>query len=356
MTKLKVLSITIGLAIVLSFSLLLYYKINNKKEFLKEKGFVRKFLYDRDVSLKFKVDLKEDDYKCLGYAKKRIFLYGHRNRTLVILSDSMPLYENLIVSFDTLLKKQIEISNTYLDTLMNKVYFFSNTERSIYEYDFHSRKITNVLKLNLPFQNGFKTNTQEYILTQQVGKELKFSFYSYRLNNQLSELRATGKESNLQLKNMIDDGRLIQANQNYLVYVSYFKNPVFLLDSNLKVVAKFKTIDTISVGPSVVFIGANGTGTLKYTSALRITNQNFIVSSGTLFVNSLVKGENENNKDFKNNNVIDTYNLNEYVNYVGSYYFPKLENMQITDFYILDNKLFFIYPETIILYETSNNL
>ncbi|XVJ64745.1 MAG: hypothetical protein HEQ40_00700 [Lacibacter sp.] len=352
--KFKMLLIAIIIATALVAAMFLYFTLNKKKSFLKENGFVRTPLYPKEINLQFKVELKEDEYKFLGYYKKKIFFFGQKSNTLLSLSDSMPLYENTILKLDSVINKKLEISNVYFDTLTNKIYIFSNTDRRVYEYNLQNQKLSNIIKVLSPFTKGIKMNSNEFIFNQQYGKEIKFSFYGYSLNENTKTLESNGKQSNLVLRNMVDDGDLLKLNNENSIYISYYKNPFYLLDSNLTIVDRFKLIDTITTGPSVLFSGSNGTGTLKYTSPLRIANPNFCISNNKLFVHSLVKAENENTEELKNNNIIDVYNIKEKGKYVGTYYLPKIEEKQITDFYIVGKKVFFIYQTNLLVYEKND--
>lgn len=352
--KLKTLLIAFTTATILVIAMFFYFKLNKNKSFLKENGFIRTTLYPKEISLRFKVDLKEDEYKFLGYYKNQIFFFGQLSNTLLSLADSLPLYENTILKLDSIINKKLDVSNVYLDTSIDKIYIFSNADMSVYEYDLQNRKVSNTIKILSPFAWGIKRKANEFILNQQYGKKLKFSFYGYSLNDNTKTLVSNGKESNLILRNMIDDGDLLNFDNNNLVYISYYKNPLYLLDSNLKIINTFKLIDTVSSGPSVVFIGSNGTGTLKYTSPLRITNPNFCVSNDNLFVHSLVKAENETDEEFKNNNIIDVYKIKEQGKYAGTYYLPKIKEKQITDFYVAGQKAIFIYQNVLLVYEKND--
>jgi hypothetical protein len=326
---------------------------STKTLFLKNKGFKRNLLYPLTIELIEKINLNTDEYKILGYDENKIILFGQSNKTLLSISSDIPVNENKTITIDSIIKKKIEINNVTYDSISNEVIIFSSLEGKIYKYNIKNNKLTNSININMPFSKGLIIDSEKYILTQQYRKEIKFTFNGFTYDSMFKKLEKNGLESNLILNNMVDDGELLKNNDNFL-FISYYKNSVYLISPSLKSLFKFNLIDTVNVGPLVSFSGTNGTGILKYTSPLRICNPHFCTYNLNLYVHSLVIADNDIDKEFKKNNIIDVYDLKNQGKYIGTYSLPKLDNKELKDFLIYGKKIFFVYENKLLIYEKND--
>lgn len=144
------------------------------------------------------------------------------------------------------------------------------------------------------------------------------------------------------------DGQLsYDASTGLLLYVSFYSNQVFCLDTNLQLLYAGRTIDTVS-RPQVE-IGSAG-NTVTASSPARVINSRSKVAEGRLYVVSKLKADNEDIEDFRNNAIIDTYDTPT-GNYMGSFYLPYYKREKFTDFSVVRDKLVVVYKTHVAVYQ-----
>ncbi|GAA4436390.1 hypothetical protein GCM10023091_14230 [Ravibacter arvi] len=132
------------------------------------------------------------------------------------------------------------------------------------------------------------------------------------------------------------DGKLIfNKSSNTLVYLYHHRNQYFLIDTTLRLLKRFHTIDTTSIAQIRVTKGEAG-NTRYLSSPPAPVNQLGKVWQNFLLVNSAVIAENENRNQFKHAAVIDVYDLTE-GNYLFSFYLKGPTESKMTDFAITDS-------------------
>lgn len=139
---------------------------------------------------------------------------------------------------------------------------------------------------------------------------------------------------------------------NKLVYVYFYKNKFICLDTNLHLYYAAHTIDTNKTN-------AIQPGTYRETKYSRTTNSSPIrtinkensVFDGLLFNNSRLQADNENSYDFKSNDVIDIYSIEDGA-YKGSFYIPLYKDEHLQRFKIGENILVVLYHHALVSYRT----
>jgi len=112
-----------------------------------------------------------------------------------------------------------------------------------------------------------------------------------------------------------------------VVYLYYYRNQFICMDSNLDVLYRGHTIDTVShANIKIGLISSEHTMTLA--SPPLIVNRRSCASNGWLFVNSELIAKNEDRKDFNGNSVIDIYSLKD-GRYKYSFYLPKYHGVKV---------------------------
>jgi hypothetical protein len=155
---------------------------------------------------------------------------------------------------------------------------------------------------------------------------------------------------------MIDDGNLNISSDNRIVYNSFYKNSFYVLDSNLKSIYNGKFIDTITKGPAVNYIGDENNGRLQYSTPIRMCNPSSKIRNNILLVHSQVIANNDVNDQIKKNMILDCYKINERGKYIGSFYVPISDNRHLIDFFIVNDKIFLLYSNTLLIYDFQVNI
>jgi hypothetical protein len=132
-----------------------------------------------------------------------------------------------------------------------------------------------------------------------------------------------------------------------LVYTYSYRNQFLVLDTNLHVILKGKTIDTTSVARIAV---KEMDGKITMSKPPFIVNQDIAVSGKYLFVNSRLVARNESLKDADNNSVIDVYNILD-GSYRFSFYIKNIDGARMRTFIVQDLSVFAIFPQRISRYD-----
>jgi hypothetical protein len=175
----------------------------------------------------------------------------------------------------------------------------------------------------------FSDRLKRNILAKQVSGSRSLRLAPEVLEKQLDGLFCT-------------DGMLYyERNPARLVYTYFYRNQFICLDTNLKVLNRYHTIDTIShVQIAVSDLQSKGTSTI---SAPPVTvNRKSCIAGDRLYVNSGLLANNEDKKDFDRWSVIDVYSLTN-GKYEFSFYLPDYRDKKMRSFRIFDHMLVALY-------------
>lgn len=149
------------------------------------------------------------------------------------------------------------------------------------------------------------------------------------------------------------DGQFISDSQgNEFVYVHYYKNEYLVVDAELNLKHKFKTIDTISK-PQIQIKSSNGKHQM---SAPPLTvNKNSILYREVMFNESNLKGRHESTDLWENAIIIDMYSTVEQ-NYLGSFFIEHRGTNKVTQMMATDRNLFVLSGNEIIKYRFAQSV
>jgi hypothetical protein len=150
--------------------------------------------------------------------------------------------------------------------------------------------------------------------------------------------------------NFPTDGMLYYDSTTHLACYTYFyQNGFICMDTNLNLLVKARTIDTITKREvQVAHVGKSYT--MKQPP--QFVNYLGAVSAGKLYLQSKLKADNEFPLDFQENTVVDVYNLLN-GNYMASFYIPYLNGKKPSQFQVIDKKLYAIYGKTVVLHDLT---
>jgi hypothetical protein len=136
-----------------------------------------------------------------------------------------------------------------------------------------------------------------------------------------------------------------------LVYVYFYKNQFICLDTNLTVLYKGETIDTIK-HPKIREAKIESDQIVTLSSPPGLVNKYSSINSDWIFVNSLLRANNEENQLFGRSSVIDVYSLHN-GKYKFSFYIPDHNGTKITNFRVFDKKLVALYNHYVGLFDLN---
>ena len=130
---------------------------------------------------------------------------------------------------------------------------------------------------------------------------------------------------------------------SHLVYVYSYRNQFILLDTNLNIIYKGRTIDTVSRAQiKVSELKSGKEKKFVLSSPPLIVNKKSCISNNLLFIQSGLIANNENRNSFYRKSVIDIYNLRN-GQYKFSFYLPEYKNKKVSDFIVHDGVLIALY-------------
>ncbi|MCW3464111.1 hypothetical protein [Chitinophaga nivalis] len=149
------------------------------------------------------------------------------------------------------------------------------------------------------------------------------------------------------------DGELLYDTKNgLLIYTSFYSNRILCMDTSINIKYKGKTIDQTNTFQAQ-------SGELKYktgkttiqtnSSPSRLINLASVLNNGKLYILSLLKADNQTEKEFNRNDILDVYET-----ITGKYKYsikiPFYKRQKILYFDIKDNFLVAVYREYIVTY------
>ncbi|WP_133998681.1 hypothetical protein [Dinghuibacter silviterrae] len=145
----------------------------------------------------------------------------------------------------------------------------------------------------------------------------------------------------------MEDGLLnYSSNTHQFVFTEFFSGAIHLLDTNLRSDWTIHTVDTISENMTKSGFVQTGQGKDVFTSLSPRYQVNNLstVSRDSIFVESMIKGDNQTNRDFMDNYTIDVYSIKDR-KYLCSFYIPKRKHKYLLDFKVVGNAVYVLYTD-----------
>lgn len=335
-TLLSIFSITF-ITIAILLTLLLSTKMPNDQN----NGFTRKWL-TTELKVLQKTSVSSELSTINGVSNSNIYLTGSNPRAILMLNKNFQKKDTFHLEFkapeNLLAPNTLTVDSPWL-------YLHINNLKTIIFGQFPDQKITLT-----------QLNTEIFIRSVQISpSSLIIRVFDPNVQKQVFQKidNTTGnvvKES-LLIQDQSDagfstDGLLkYDIASNKIMYVEFFKNRLFCLDTNLNLIYKGHTIDTTFTNSVQVASKETGKGTASIlpASARNIVNKNCFVNNRLLFVISALKADNERTNVFNQNTSIDVYQVED-GNYVGSFLVPHINNLTAKSITASNNTLFALYP------------
>lgn len=202
------------------------------------------------------------------------------------------------------------------------------------------------------FVRGFAFGDGQYLFKgfDKIGGSFRMPFILWNpaTNAQVRKINpfATSAAQGLE-----SDGRIgFDTATGQIVFVQFYRNGILTMDTDFHLGPSIRTIDTVLHGRT-----ADGSyqedGAEKFTNSTPqfFVNWNTDVYDGMVYINSLLRGDNENRGDFETYSDLDAYNLRTR-RYEYTLKVPRLNNRKLISFKIADGRLVACYPGGIVTY------
>ncbi|NRF37586.1 hypothetical protein [Pedobacter foliorum] len=148
------------------------------------------------------------------------------------------------------------------------------------------------------------------------------------------------------------DGEIVKVQgSSKMIYVYYYRNQFLCTDSNLNLLYKGKTIDTISRAQiKVAKIASTGETTMA-APPLHV-NKRACANEKYLFVQSSLRANNETEYMIKDVSMIDVYAVAD-GKYQFSFYLPDFRGFKVRDFKVYGQSLYALYDHYLYKYQLN---
>jgi hypothetical protein len=138
---------------------------------------------------------------------------------------------------------------------------------------------------------------------------------------------------------------------NLLTYVYFYENRFICMDTNLNLIYRAFTIDTTLIVKPKGGKVQQDDSTMTYTNTTPSRTINFqnCTFNGHLYINSLRKSASESTFNFKNNSVIDIYDIED-GRYLGSFYIPDYNEEKLKRFKVFGDWMIVLTKNKIMKY------
>jgi hypothetical protein len=132
-----------------------------------------------------------------------------------------------------------------------------------------------------------------------------------------------------------------------LIYIYYYRNEFICMDTNLNVIYRNRTIDTISRAHIKIDKVVDRNIVTASVIPILTVNKKCCINKKYLFVNSGMIADNEDKSAFNNQSVVDAYSLSDGA-YKFSFYLPEINHFKVNNFQVYDSTLVAIYDHYLV--------
>lgn len=305
-----------------------------------ENGFTRYLLNDK-VKLLNKKYIEVPLTHISGISSEHIFFGTTNPQGIIMLSKDLADIDTLV--FNTRQSPNI-MSSYFIRVDSPKVKLYANNLGAVLYGELNKRRI-DTLRLGVRlFTRAIQVSPSDFVVRTFNDSNTKQVFK--RIN---SLTRQTTKEAAI-IEEQSDlgfstDGQLLfDSISKCLLYVQYFQNRFYCVDTNLNLLYKGRTIDTnfSNSTQTKIIQTSEMEGNITPTKARILVNKSSYLNNKFLFIISALKADNEKLSNFNKQTVIDIYEIKS-GKYIGSFYIPKIDNKPVKFICISNNLLVALY-------------
>lgn len=192
------------------------------------------------------------------------------------------------------------------------------------------------------------------ILIEENGPKMKLIKVNYKPGRVAQEFKVEKQKDCF----LCADGMLrYDQEKSRLFYMYYYSGEILCLDTNLNLLYRSKTIDTVKIA-DVKMSKVNKKDMKTEVSQAKppkMVNKNFIIYSGCLYVLSVLKADNEAKSMLSRSQVVDVYTA-ENGKYLYSFYIPKYQGKRLQDFRIKGDLIYGIFDSYLAVYKLPRQM
>lgn len=337
-------------AIILSSVAVLFLYLSSEKIMHSENPFIRRYP-PHPAEFSNAIDLKFNSYYFAGFSNNKIYLGNYSTPSQVLaLNNNLEHQQINTIQFDP---KKIPFKVVSVHVSGSYFYLLDGSVPKVFRGYTKNWTITKDLKGIPYFTKAIPTDSSTIAFRFNKGKKL----------TNIIGIFSSGTEPEIQYKSNLlkpqtdgifdTDGTLLFSEKlQKIVYLYYYRNEFIVADKNGKLSYTGNTIDTIKHAKIKVTALKNGRE-YAISSPPFVANPHAAVYQNLLFVHSVVKGKNENEKLWEKSFIIDVYDINKNI-YLFSFPIYHTGNQKLASLIVNATHIYAIIGNDLVVYELKN--
>ncbi|AUP78713.1 hypothetical protein C1H87_08330 [Flavivirga eckloniae] len=295
-----------------------------------------------------KLDLESNRYYIAGAAEDKIYL-GHPSSplSLTVVDSALQKKQIIRLSID---QDSLLIRNPQLRVIPPYFFLMDGTVPYILRGNTKDWKAYSISETIPYFTDVQAIDSISLAVSAMSSKTRELALGTIHLSDSAT-ITLSHKLLQKQVDGIFDvDGKLLYNRQRkQLIYTYFYRNQYIVVNDNLQLQLRGKTIDSISQAQIKVIT----TKKEKKLAPSLMVNRYSATSGDHLFINSQILGRKEHLVSWKKSTTIDVYNI-EKKKYKFSFYVKDIGENKLKAFYMLDNKLIGLIGNNIISYQLND--
>lgn len=318
---------------------------SSRHQFETKHGFNRTFLPGVQPQLIKKIPVQSPLY-IAGINNGNIYFHTDDPHTIVYTDTALNTVKTLSLPIDTSVSRYLPNGfSTYVR--YPEVFIFAYNLAAILIYNLESGEDT-VVPTPSNYNNAVQISDAVFMLKYFTGDSTDQSFCKLNITT-----KQVTKNSQL-TGDLSSGGTLLYNEQNAsCYYVHHYNNRITIFDTTFNSVRSAHTIDTFTQS-QIQYLSRNKTGSndmlYKPKGSRMLINYLSQLHAERIYINSLIKADNETLLTDKPETAIDVYNANT-DKYIESFYLPVPRNQHLKSFRIFNRNILATYTNHIALYE-----
>jgi len=336
-------------------SALLIYISRSVSEGNVNNGFSRKFITPT-ITLKSVIILPNKSFAFLGTLNKKIILFNYADKIhLFPLNATLSKLDTTTIKFPT--GFYMNGLNVYKD-IQAPLLFLGNAYGDV---AVSNGSTTIPYKIKGVHFDNFKAISDRTLIVRarhNYGSQKNRSLARLSLADSV-RLKKDYPFPNVKDALFTNDGWLQYDKKNArILYMYYYKGEFLTLDTNLNLLYKGKTVDTVRTANITTGVVTTKTKngfnkSITQTTPPKVVNAYMTTYNNLVYVISRLKADNETKSEFAKNQVIDVYDLRS-GKYLYSFYIRRYIGNKLNQFLIEDNRLIAIFETFLVSYNFSS--
>lgn len=278
--------------------------------------------------------------KICGATLSHLFFTVPNPQGVIVMDTGLYRQDTLLYGL-LLTPQKTGANNTFVDS--PDIYFFANNIPALFRGKLNDPKTDSINLGASTFTRSAWMSPNRILLRvlSNDGQKQVFEKIDSRTGQVITEADIIPRQG---LGGFESDGLLqYDRSTHRLFYILYYQNLFYCLDTSLHLLYTGHTIDTTRTNSvSVKRVKFNETTRLMPATPRVNINQECCTGGGYLFIVSGLKADNELEDDFRNNEVVDRYRIDN-GHYAGSFYIPHTNGESVRSIFIRGHLLVALY-------------